>query len=106
VAEIGDLYPGASVEKVGRSTGSTQGVVNRVMLQHWENGASTHEVAIIGRGDEVFANRGDSGGCVLTQEGGKYKASGMMIGKVKQSNICFATPLRLILKMSGEYQWA
>ncbi|PUU73730.1 hypothetical protein B9Z19DRAFT_1068742 [Tuber borchii] len=104
--DIGDLYPGAIVAKMGRSTGATCGVVNGAMLQHWENGASTHEIAIIGHSGETFANRGDSGGCVFTLEGEEYKASGMLIGKVRDANISFATPLRLILQSAGDYEWA
>jgi len=100
------LYPGANIEKIGRSTGATSGVVNSIMLQYWQNGAPTFEIAIIGGIGEGFANRGDSGGCVLTQENGEYKASGLMIGKVLQSNIGFATPLRSILQTAGDYEWA
>jgi len=91
---------------MGRSTQATRGVVNAVMLQHWERGASTHEIAIIGHTGENFADRGDSGGCVFTLEAEEYKASGLMIGKVKEGNMAFATPLRLILQSAGDYQWA
>ncbi|RPA96920.1 hypothetical protein L873DRAFT_1791356 [Choiromyces venosus 120613-1] len=106
ISEIGDLYPGAKVEKIGRSTGITCGEVNRAMLQHWDNGAATYEIAIIGPAGENFADRGDSGGCVLVDQDGTYKAAGLLIGKCQQSNIAFATPLRLILQMAGDYEWA
>lgn len=100
------MYPRAIVAKIGRSTLAKRGVVNGVMLQHWENGASIHEIAIIGHPGETFADRGDSGGCVFTLEGEEYKASGLLIGKVKEANIAFATPMRLILQTAGDYQWA
>lgn len=106
ISEIGHLYPGAKVEKAGRTTGATRGEVNSVMLQHWDNGVATHEIAIIGPPGETFGNSGDSGGCVLTNQGGKNKASGLLIGKVLQDNIAFATPLHLILQMAGDYEWA
>ena len=78
------------------------------MLQHWDQGAVTFEIAIIGHPGVTFANRGDSGGCVLVhEEDGTYKAAGLLIGKVQESNIAFATPLRLILQTAGgKYQWA
>ncbi|RPA94864.1 hypothetical protein L873DRAFT_1934942 [Choiromyces venosus 120613-1] len=106
ISEIGDLYPGAKVEKIGRSTGRTRGEVNRTMLQHWDNGAATYEIAIIGPAGETFADKGDSGGCVFVNQDGTYKAAGLLIGKTQESNITFATPLRLILQTAGDYEWA
>jgi len=106
IEEIGDLYPGAKVEKIGRSTGRTRGVVSTIMLQRWDNGTATHEIAIIGPGDENFANKGDSGGCVFVDHNGRDKAAGLLIGKIQGSNITFATPLRLILHKAGDYVWA
>jgi len=78
------------------------------MLQHWDEGATTFEIAIIGHSGVTFANKGDSGGCVLVlEEDGTYKAAGLLIGKVQEANIAFATPLRLILQTAGgNYQWA
>jgi len=76
------------------------------MLQHWDLGAATYEIAIIGHAGTTFANRGDSGACVFVHEDGKYKAAGLLIGKVQESNITFATPLRLVLETSGGYEWA
>ena len=102
------------MEKIGRTTAATRGEVNCVMLQHWDKGAATHEIAIIGPPGETFASRGDSGGCVFTteewQEEGKKKrekkASGLLIGKILMDNIAFATPFHLILQMAEDYEWA
>ncbi|KAG0634817.1 hypothetical protein HOY80DRAFT_1058947 [Tuber brumale] len=55
------------------------------MLQHWDDEAVTHEIAIIGPKDENFANRGDSRGL---------------------GNIAFAIPLHLIVCTAGDYYWA
>jgi len=90
---------------MGRTTGATEGDVNDIMLQHWDNGAATYEIAIVGKVGLTFANRGDSGGCVFVVEGETYKAAGLLIGKVEQANIAFATPLRMILKTAGDYEW-
>jgi len=90
---------------MGRTTGSTVGDVNRIMLQHWDNGAATHEIALVGRAGITFANRGDSGGCVFVVEGGTYKAAGLLIGMVQEANIAFATPFRIILKTAGDFEW-
>ncbi|RPA96907.1 hypothetical protein L873DRAFT_1791348 [Choiromyces venosus 120613-1] len=106
ISEIGDLYPGAKVEKIGRSTRRTHGEVNCTMLQHWDNGAATYEITIIGPKDATFAHKGDSGGCVFVNQDGTYKAAGLVIGKTQESNITFATPLRLILQTAGDYEWA
>ena len=64
IEEVGDLFPGAIVEKIGRSTGPKSGQVNEVLLQHWTDGGSSDEIAIIGDVGP-FANVGDSGGCVF-----------------------------------------
>ena len=106
VSEIGDLYPGAEVEKVGRTTGATSGTVSGAMLQYWDNGAPTYEIAIIVPEDVVFADTGDSGACVVVQENGIYKAAGLLIGKTRQQGITLATPLRLILQTAEDYEWA
>ena len=52
-----------------------------------------------------FASRGDSGGRVFVVEGGIYKAAGLLTGQVQEANIAFATPLRIILKTAGDFEW-
>jgi hypothetical protein len=106
ISDVGDLYPGLSVQKIGRSTGVTCGKVNRATLIHWDNGAPTHEIAIIAPRGKPFASSGDPGGCVFGVEDGQYKAAGLLIGKAVEANIAFATPLYLILQMAGDYHWA
>ncbi|PWW80691.1 hypothetical protein C7212DRAFT_361236 [Tuber magnatum] len=105
VREIGYLYPRAEVEKMGRSTGLQCGKVNPIVLQRWESGQITCEIAIIGK-DEGFAGTGDSGGCVLVNENGTYKAAGILIGKTKYTSIAVATPLAMILDSAADYWWA
>ena len=72
------------------------------MLQRWQGGRITFEIAIIGR-DEGFAGVGDSGGCVLVNENGWYKAAGIIIGKTALTGITVATPLTLILDFAADY---
>ena len=104
VTEIGDLFPGAEVEKIGRSTNVRYGKVHSVMIQEWGGDDSTYEVAIMGTG-RSFADVGDSGGCVFLNDNGTIKAAGILIGKNRLNDFALATPLRLILDMAGGYEW-
>ncbi|PWW72574.1 hypothetical protein C7212DRAFT_366492 [Tuber magnatum] len=106
VSDVGDLYPSALVEKVGRTTRRTMGTVNPAVLVIWDRGSPTFEVAIIGIDRNIFAGPGDSGGCVFENESGTYKAAGLLMGKNLEGNIAYATPLRLLLQTAGDYEWA
>ena len=106
ISDIGDLYPGAVVEKVGRTSGTTFGTVNPASLVVWDQGSPTFEIAIIGIEGDTFAQVGDSGGCVFENQDGTYKAAGLLIGKNYGGVITYATPLRLLLQTAGDYQWA
>ena len=75
------------------------------MLQHWQGGQITFEIAIIGEYG-WFAEAGDSGGCVLVNENGWYKAAGILTGKAAHGGIAVATPLALILDFAADYVWA
>ena len=104
VTEIGDLFPGAEVEKIGRTTGEKYGKVHSVMIQEWDGDESTYEIAIMGTGGP-FAGVGDSGGCVFLNDNDTIKAAGILIGKNVLNDFALATPLRLILDMAGGYEW-
>ncbi|KAG0126989.1 hypothetical protein HOY82DRAFT_626418 [Tuber indicum] len=106
VSEVGDLYPGAIVEKVGRTTGTTFGTVNPAVLVVWDRGSPTYEIAIVGMKNDIFARVGDSGGCVFENRDETYKAAGLLIGKNREGGITYATPLRLLLQTTGDYEWA
>lgn len=106
IEQTAELYPGAIVKKIGRTTGTRKGCVNGYLLQEWSGSESTYEVAIIGD-DTAFADVGDSGGCVfVVDSGGMCKAAGMLIGKNRVNDIALATPLSMILDSAGEYEWA
>jgi len=107
VPETGDLYPCVEVEKIGRSTGAKHGQVNGYHLQYWTGGQESYEVAIAstGRG-MVFADVGDSGGCVFAKENGVSKAAGILIGKNNLDDLFLATPLNIILRLAPAYRWA
>ena len=94
------------MEKVGRTTGITCGIVNPASLVVWGQGSPTSEIAIIGIGEQEFALAGDSGGCVFENQSGTYKAAGLLIGKNFGGVITYATPLRLVLQTAGDYEWA
>ena len=106
VSDIGDLYPDAVVEKVGRTSGTTFGTVNPASLVIWDQGYPTFEIAIIGIEGDTFAQVGDSGGCVFENQDGTYKAAGLLIGKNYGGVITYATPLRLLLQTTGDFEWA
>ncbi|KAG0134956.1 hypothetical protein HOY82DRAFT_634069 [Tuber indicum] len=105
IAEIGYLYPWAEVEKMGRSSGIHCGKVNPSILQRWQSEEVSYEISIIGK-HEIFAEIGDSGGCVFVNENGRYKAAAILIGKTKNTGIVVATPLAMILDQAGDYEWA
>lgn len=107
VDQSGELYPGASVEKIGRTTGIQCGTVNGIMLQRWDSDANnaTYEIAIVGA-QGPFALKGDSGACVLVKENGASKAAGIVIGKSSENSFILATPLTIILKCASDFRWA
>ena len=75
------------------------------MIQEWDENDITYEIAIMGTG-RVFAEVGDSGGCVFVNDNDTYKAAGILIGKNKLNVLVLATPLHLILDIVWEYEWA
>ncbi|KAG0131771.1 hypothetical protein HOY82DRAFT_607524 [Tuber indicum] len=108
VSEIGALYPEAVVDKVGRTTGSRRGLVNGYSVQHWHSSIETHEIAVMSkeRGKMVFADTGDSGGCVFVKENGQYKAAGLLIGKNLETGFALVAPLAMVLEAAPGYEWA
>ena len=94
IEKTGLLYPGAEVEKIGHSTRIRTGYVNAFFLQRWHSSVSTHEIAIISKG-LVFAEVGDSGGCVFVKvnEGCGYEAAGILIGKNGKHDFALVSPL-------------
>ncbi|KAG0643234.1 hypothetical protein HOY80DRAFT_946694 [Tuber brumale] len=105
IEETGFLYPGAHVEKIGRSTGPQDGVVNGYFLQRWHSSQSTHEIAIVSNGG-AFAELGDAGGCVFEKSNEGNKAAGIVIGTNRRDDFTLATPLDLILTSAPQYTWA
>jgi hypothetical protein len=93
------LEPGQVVEKTGRTTGYTIGVVNGIGVQVWSDGAKTEEIAIIKQldtpGSEAFADSGDSGSQVVAASDGNYWGVGQVTGKNEQHRPVWvaATPL-------------
>jgi hypothetical protein len=100
IGRVGLLGPGDKVLKVGRTTGITRGRVNGYYLQIWIGGGETQEICIIGDFGKVFADRGDSGACLLLEDehDGTRSAAGELIGKNLLRDIVFATPLPTILE--------
>ncbi|PUU80733.1 hypothetical protein B9Z19DRAFT_1123064 [Tuber borchii] len=107
VNEIGALYPEALVEKVGRTTRNREGQVNGYSAQCWHESGETHEIAVMStQKARVFAEGGDSGGCVFVKENGQYKAGGILIGKNQKTGFALVTPLAMILESAPGYKWA
>ncbi|RPA97333.1 hypothetical protein L873DRAFT_1691306 [Choiromyces venosus 120613-1] len=84
ITRLGDIEPGTSVIKIGRTTGQTEGIVNGAALQIWETGALTQEVAVIsssgGTDTGCFATIGDSGSLVVSLAD-PLEAVGLVVGK-------------------------
>ncbi|RPB00388.1 hypothetical protein L873DRAFT_811915 [Choiromyces venosus 120613-1] len=106
IEQTGVLYPGAEVEKIGRTTGAQNGYVNCFFLQRWHSSVSTHEIAIIGELGRSFAEVRDSGGCVFVKVNHGYQAAGILIGINQKNDFAIVTPLDLILASVPEYEWA
>ncbi|KAG0643235.1 hypothetical protein HOY80DRAFT_1095829 [Tuber brumale] len=107
IEQRGFLYPGALVEKMGRTTEVRDRVVNGYFLQRWHSSQPTYEVAIMRKGGGGgFAEVGDSGGCLFEKTDGGNKAAGILIGKNLENNFVLATPLDLILTSAPQYTWA
>lgn len=102
VARSGDLKPGASVIKIGRTTGHTEGVVNGVAIQIWESNILTQEVAVIASSGETstggFATTGDSGSLVVSLV--DLEAVGLVVGKndVETPRWVAVTPLWAVME--------
>jgi hypothetical protein len=100
---MGLLKPKLAVQKCGRTTGIRKGTVNGFFLQSWDGGVVTTEIAILGKTN--FADKGDSGSCVITDEDFP-QAVGMVIGKNRLNHFVFVTPLGSILHAAGGgYEW-
>lgn len=91
--------------KSGRTTGTTLGRVNGVVVVRWMGGAATNEISIIGD-DGIFGLSGDSGSSVLVEDGeGGWNAGGLLIGKNTQNHFSFVTPWPSIFQAEPKYQW-
>ena len=100
VKELTVIGPGDIVEKAGRSTGLTQGLVNGWPLQLWENGRITKELCVIHDHHLSFAVAGDAGGCVLRQGADhRYRAGGQIIGQNAQfHDVNLWTPMHTLVE--------
>ena len=97
VSDVGLIAPGKSVEKAGRTTGVTVGVVNGYAVQVWSDGTETREIAVVGVGP-WFAMQGDSGGIlVLIGSDGIMQAGGQVTGKNYLSDVVCVTPIQTLL---------
>jgi hypothetical protein len=72
-----DIVEGAQVLKSGRRTGVTLGRIDFVYGKASIGGITTSEFTVISNFDDVFSDRGDSGGPVINTEG---KVVGMILG--------------------------
>lgn len=97
VSDLGIIAPGTIVQKAGRSTGITEGVVNGCAIQVWSDGCETKEIVVIGV-PPPFANREDSGGIlVLTGRDGTIRAAGEVIGMNLRNDLVCVTPIQTLL---------
>ena len=97
VSDVGLIAPGKLVEKAGRTTGVTAGVVNGYAVQVWSGGKETREIVVVGVGP-VFALQGDSGGIlVVTGSDGTMYAGGQVMEKNHLSDVVCVTPMQTLL---------
>ena len=97
IGNVGLIAPGKSVEKAGRTTGVTAGVVNGYAVQVWSDGKETREIVVVGV-DPVFALQGDSGGIlVVIGSDGTMHAGGQLIGKNYLNDLVCVTPMQTLL---------
>ena len=96
------LSPNMSVFKYGRTTDSTEGIVNECVLQRWMDNTLTAEICVVGRAEEKFADRSDSGSLVITEHTDRNGdvglcAVGLLIGNTV-NGLALVTPLWAILE--------
>ena len=97
VSDVGLIAPGTTVEKAGRSTGITDGVVNGCAIQVWSDGSETREIVVIGV-NPPFASQGDSGGIlVFNARDGTIRAAGEVMGKNFLNDLVCVTPIQTLL---------
>jgi len=102
----GLLYPGARVLKtgrtIGRTTGTTEGVVISTELILWKGGLASHETMRMGIGEQkVFATIGDGGSLVMVKEGEMLRAAGLLHGINSLNDLALATLLEIIMEEGG-----
>jgi hypothetical protein len=117
-ASAGSLTPGMAVEKVGRTTGHTKGVVisqvygaNHILYQaqlYGFSGPVFFDPLFAISGDTVqFSDSGDSGSLVITTDGaGERKAVGIVVGSMNDGTApggkaTLALPIEPILTALG-----
>lgn len=108
--EVIELQAGMLVEKVGRSTGHTQGLVVGEVLGKFQCGYTVHGVGTLAAWfDNVFAVKssvenfsepGDSGSLVVANVNGARKAVGILFAGDQQGNT-YILPLNKILENFG-----
>ena len=96
VSDVGLIAPGTVVQKAGRSTGITDGVVNGCAIQVWSDGSETREIVVIG-GGAPFAKQGDSGGILVSNGRDGIRAAGEVIGKNFKDDLVYVTPIQPLL---------
>ncbi|MGV4799043.1 hypothetical protein ACSMEB_08105 [Stenotrophomonas maltophilia] len=116
-AKVGDLVPGMTVEKVGRTTGHTKGYVVSEMYgpidvaysakQYGFTGAMFFEgVMVINGTTELFSDSGDSGSLITSVVAGERVAVGIVFAGAADSRapggkVTLALPLRPIINALG-----
>jgi hypothetical protein len=99
VAGTGRLRRNLLVQKHGRTTGHTVGIIRDVDSKVWveyDNGTGlfTQQVEIEG-GEEAFSDGGDSGSLILDME---RRAVALLFAGADDANITWANPIRRVLR--------
>lgn len=95
-----DVQKGTKVFKIGRTSGLTEGVANRVesfiSFRHTPRASVSMELAIVpeGNGTPMFCDYGDSGAFVITKTHGKL--IGVVWGGIEISAACYVTPIKAV----------
>jgi len=100
VAGLGRLRRNLLVQKHGRTTGHTVGIIRDVDSKVWVDydsgtGLFTRQVGIEG-GNELFSDGGDSGSLILDME---RRAVGLLFAGADDANVTWANPIRRVLRV-------
>lgn len=90
-----------AVQKHGRTTGLTMGVVEDIDAEVWVDyedvgvALFTKQIAIVGADDELFSDGGDSGSLIVDL---RKRACGLLFAGSDSENLTFANPIRRVLR--------